>query len=96
MEEMAYIDVDMLVRLDETGSDRRDAVRKYGHGLRRMTPVSCTLAGRGKRLSAISVMSTQGLEDVFVTDKTVTGSLLNNPLFLYFSPLMVEMPEQLF
>jgi len=55
MEEMAYIDADMLVWLDETGSDRRDAVRKYGHSLRGMTPVSYTLAGRGKRLSAIRV-----------------------------------------
>ena len=53
--EMAYIHADMLVWLDETGSDGRDAVRKYGYSFQGMTPVSYTLAGRGKRLSAISV-----------------------------------------
>ena len=75
LEEMAYIDADMLVWLDETGSDRRDAVRKYGYSLRGMTPVSYTLAGRGKRLSAISTISTRGVEDVFITDKTFNGDI---------------------
>ena len=33
MAEISFLDPNMLVWLDETGSDRRNAIRKYGYGL---------------------------------------------------------------
>lgn len=37
----------MLVFVDETGSDCRDALRKYGYSLRGKPPRSCKLLMRG-------------------------------------------------
>ena len=69
MEEMSYLHADILVWIDECGSNRRNEIRKYGYSLRGLTP------SRGKRYSAIPVMSTRGIEDVLVTDKSVNGDL---------------------
>ena len=79
MEEMAYLDADMLVWLDECGSTRRNEVRKYGCSLRGLTPISYTinkLLVHGQRLSAISVVTTRRIEDVFITNKSVNGDLM--------------------
>jgi len=72
-EEMANVDADMIVWIDETGSDRRDASHRYGYRHRRMTPVSYTLSIRGKRLSVITALSTRGIEDIEITEGTVDG-----------------------
>ena len=75
MEEMAYLDADMLVWLDECGSTRRYEVRKYEYSLRGLTPISYKLLVRGQRLSAIPVVTTRGIEDVFITNNSVNGDL---------------------
>jgi len=74
-EEIAYFNADMLVWTDA----RRNEIRKYGYSLRGMTPVSYNFINRGKRFSAIPVLTTHGIEDVFVTDTTV-----NEDIFLLF------------
>lgn len=54
-EEMSYIDPNMIVWVDETGSDsRREGIRKFGYALRGLTPVSFKLGISGKRLSVIA------------------------------------------
>ena len=54
-EEMSYIDPNMIVWVDETGSDsRREGIRKFGYALRGLTPVSFKLGISGKRLSVIT------------------------------------------
>jgi len=72
-EEMANVDADMIVWIDEIGSDRRDASCRYGYHLRGMTLVSYTLSIRGKRLSVITALSTRGIEDIEITEGTVDG-----------------------
>ena len=74
-EEIAYLNADMHVWTDA----RRNEIRKYGYSLRGMTPVSYNFINRGKRFSAIPVLTTRGIEDVFVTDTTV-----NEDIFLLF------------
>ena len=74
-EEVAYLDADMLVWIDECGSNRRNEVRKYGYSLRDLTPTSYKFVSRGQRLSAIPVVTTRGIEDVFITNKSVNGDL---------------------
>ena len=59
--EIAIYRPDMLVFTDETGSDRRDAIRRFGYSLR---GYPCISKKRGCHTSAISVLSSQGILDV--------------------------------
>ena len=47
---------DVFVRVDETGSDARDHIRRFGYALRGMTPKSHCLLARGKRVNAIIII----------------------------------------
>jgi len=58
-----------------SGSDRRNEIRKYRYSLRGITPISYKFFSCGKRLSAIPVVTTRGIEDIFVTNKTVNGDV---------------------
>ena len=63
----------MLVFIDETGTDRRDALRKYGYSLRGKTPRSNRLLYRGQHLSALTIMSCDGILDVHIEHESVNG-----------------------
>jgi len=63
LEEISYYDPSMIVWVDETGCDLRNAMRKYGYGIRGMTPQDYTLKIRGKRYSAVGILTTEGVED---------------------------------
>ena len=69
--EVSIYNRDSLIFLDETGSDKRNFIRKYGYSLRGRPMVCRKLLVRGKRVSAIAFMSTNGLLDC----KTFTGSV---------------------
>ena len=61
---MAYMSSysrNLLVCVDETGSDHRDHARKYGYAIRGQYPVYHRLLERGPRVSAIAAMSTEGV-----------------------------------
>ena len=45
MAEMSLFNPDMLIWIDETGSDRRKSVRKYGYSLRGIPPRTSTACG---------------------------------------------------
>ena len=70
----------MFVWLDETGSDRRNNIRRYGYGLRGITPgpVDHQLRIGGNRVSAIGVMSMRGVEDVYIHEGTVNGDVFED------------------
>lgn len=63
----------MLVFIDETGTDRRDSLRRYGYSLRGKTPRSSKLLCRGKHISAIAIMSCNGMLDVRIEHESVDG-----------------------
>lgn len=46
-----------LVWVHETGSDKRDHIRKYGYSIRETTPVTHRLLVRGQRVNAIAALS---------------------------------------
>ena len=48
---------DMLIFIDESGSDRRDRLRRYGYSVRGKPPRSLKLLVRGERVSVIAAMS---------------------------------------
>ena len=64
---------EMLVFLDETGADCRNAMRKYGYSMRGMPLVSHQLLVRGERVSALAIISVNGLLDVKVVRGTTNG-----------------------
>ena len=69
---------DMLLFIDETGCDRRDAMRKFGYSLIGKPAYSHKLL-RGKRFSAIGILSTEGILDAYITSSNV-----NSETFLEF------------
>ena len=72
LEEISYFD---LVWVDETGCDLRNAMRKYGYGIRGMPPQDYTLKLKGKRYSAIGVLTSEGVEDVYIEEGSVNGEV---------------------
>ena len=66
MADISVFDPEMLVFVDETGSERKNSICRYGYGLRGMTPVQHQLFVYGKRISAIGVLSTRGIEDAYI------------------------------
>ena len=80
---------DMFIFVDESGSDRRSCIRKYGYALRGMTPTTHRLLHRGTRINAIAGIATSGLVAIHLATTSVTseefldfamGSLIPNML----------------
>ena len=67
MAEISTYDPTMLVWLDETGCDNRNALRKKAYSIRGMPLHDHQLLIRGVRYSAIPVMSIDGIHDVHIT-----------------------------
>ena len=63
----------MFLWIDETGCDLRNAVRKYGYGIRGLLPQDYSLKLRGKRYSAIGILSSEGIKDVYLAESGVNG-----------------------
>ena len=59
------------------GCDRRDAIRRYGYGVRGKRVKCQKLLVRGERISAIAAMTTEGLLDVKIVRGSVTGDKFN-------------------
>ncbi|XP_065892893.1 uncharacterized protein [Dysidea avara] len=73
--EIAFYKANMFVFLDETGTDRRDAIRKYGYGWRGKPIVANKLLFRGQHLSTLALMSTAGLLDCMTVSGGVNGDV---------------------
>ena len=88
--EVSIYNQDMFIFLDETGSDKRNSVRRYGYGLRGRPMVCQKLLVRGKRISAIAFMSSHGVLDCKTVIGSVDGELFYN--FIQASLLPHLMP----
>lgn len=64
---------DMIIFLDETGTDRRDTFRKKGYSLRGRPARAQKLLVRGEHISAICLMSTEGMLACDVVSGSVDG-----------------------
>ncbi|XP_065908973.1 uncharacterized protein [Dysidea avara] len=69
--DVSLYDSSMLVFVDETGTDMRDSLRKYGYSVRGKPITSHKLTCRGQRVSAIVAMTTTGILDYKLTKDTV-------------------------
>lgn len=88
--DISILSTDMFLFIDETGSDRRDAIRKMGYSLRGKPLVSQRLLIRGHHLSAIAIMSAFGMQDVGVYKEAVDANILYE--FFEKSLLPILMP----
>ena len=68
---------EFFVWLDETGSDNRDQIRKFGYSLRGVTPVYNRYIVRGTRISSVVAMASQGV----LTHDFVTGTMNGEKFF---------------
>lgn len=73
--EVSMHDSNMLVFLDETGCRRKDTIRKFGYSLRGQPAKSVKLFCKGRRYSAIGVMTTTSFLDCYVVDSNVDGDV---------------------
>ena len=73
--DVSIYDPDMLIFLDETGSDRRNCIRRHGYSLRGRPLVSQQLLVRGERISAIAFLSVNGMLDCKTVKGTVNGDV---------------------
>ena len=92
--EFSAFEPSMMLWVDESGCDRRNALRKYGYGIRGQPPQEHTLILRGKRYSAIGILSTEGVEDVYITDGTVDGDKFLEFVWQNLLPLLMPFNGQ--
>ena len=78
---------EMFVWVDETGSDRRTHLRKFGYALRGQTPVYHRSLSRGCRVNAIAAITSSG---VLVT-QLITGSVNGERFFDFLRGILIPM-----
>ena len=71
MAEMMFFRRKTLVWLDETGSDRRNFLRKYGYSIRGDRAVETCFVSRGERINAIAAISCDGVVAYQLLKETV-------------------------
>ena len=76
--EISVYDPDMLIWIDETGCDRRHSSRRFGYSIRGIPVCDQRIIVRGTRYTAIPVLSTAGIHDVFIGEGTMNGERFKN------------------
>lgn len=79
----------MLVFIDETGTDRRDSIRRYGYSLRGKPSKSCKMLIRGERISVIGIMTVNGVLDLHVVHGSADGDVFLEFLEKYLLPCLM-------
>ena len=64
MSDVSMYSSDMLVFVDETGTDQRNTIQKYGYSIRGKPAKNHVQFARGERISAIACICNAGLLDV--------------------------------
>lgn len=80
---------EMLVFIDETGTDRRNTLRRYGYSIRGKPAKDHTLLVRGARISAIACMSLAGLLDVKTHRGTVDSGVFYSFVQTHLLPILM-------
>ena len=66
---------DFFVWVDESGCDLRSNIRRFGYSLLGQSPQYARLLSRGKRVSAICAMSSEGLVGVELKSGSVNSDV---------------------
>ena len=80
--------LEFMVWRDETGSDHRDEICKFGYSLRGLTPIYHRYLARGTRISSVAAMTSSGA----LTYEFHTGTM-NGDKFFDFYPEHAGFPR---
>ena len=72
--EVSMYNPEMLIFLDESGSDRRNCIRRYGYSVRGRPLVSHKFLSRGIRVNSIAFLSVFRMLDCKTIKHTVDGN----------------------
>lgn len=75
---MLQFNPECFVWIDETGSDAHNHVRNVGYSLRGLPPIYHRIVTRGRRISAMAAICTEGLVGVELTYGTVNGEMFQD------------------
>jgi transposase len=87
--DVSLYESNMFIFVDETGADQRNILRKSGYSIRGKPLQKKTLLVRGERVSAVAIISVNGLLDVFVTKGTVDGDKFQDFTRKYLLPQLM-------
>ncbi len=73
VEDVSIYQRETLLFVDETGTDRRDSIRKYGYSIRGKPIQAQKLLVRGEYLSCVAAISQQGLVALKIYRESVDG-----------------------
>ena len=76
----------MLVFIGETGTDRRDAMRRFGCSLRGQPAKTHKLLVREKHITAIVAICVEGVLAYKIVEGSATGEVFEDFLYTCLSP----------
>lgn len=85
---------EMLVFIDKMGSDKHDSLRKYSYSLRGRPAKSHKILSCGKRVSAIIMMSMNGILDVDMVHSSVNGAVFSDFVLKFLVPHLLPYDGQ--
>lgn len=85
--EIGFFNIDQLVWLDET---RRDCARKMGYAMRGERPVCSRVLSRGRRVSALAAMCSEGIIATELYEGTCDGDRFLNFIIGILIPVMLQ------
>ena len=88
--DITVFNTSMFLWIDETGCDLRNALQKYGYGIRGLPPHDYSLKLRGKRYSGIGILSTEGIKDVYIAEGSVNGETFLDFIRRCFIPVFLS------
>ena len=89
MAEISAFQPEMMLWIDETGYDKRNMLRKYGNRVRGTPAHDFVLRVGGKRYSAITIMSMTTIQDVYINEGSVNGSVFIHFIRCTLLPLLM-------
>ena len=89
MADISVYDPSMLVWVDESGFDKRNAVRKYGYSIKGAPLCNHHLFIRGIRYTAIPIVSMEGVHDVYIAEGNIDGTRFHKFVQHYLLPVLM-------
>ena len=89
MAKISVYDPEMIIWTDESGCDRRNSSRKYGYSLRGLPVKDYRILARGKRYSAIPLLTVEGIHDVYLAEDSVNGEKFEHFLRECLLPILM-------
>ena len=89
LSDISLFEPHMFIFVDETGSDKRSTLRKFGYSFKGMRALAEKPLIRGQRYSAIAAMCIDGIIDVQITTGSVNGDTFCDFIKCYLQPQLL-------